>query len=272
MLSTSAEAARGHLLDLLQRVRHHRQRAERERRVRGLVHDDVVGDLVDERLALANQREIGACRSCRSSQSEHVDRAVAGADLGQPLRDRPRGRRAPLRAPRPRGSARARAAPRAWPSACSRRRGSPQPRAARPGISTCRSPSKRWSTGRRRARRSRSPPARRARPAVRQALASARRRRGLRLDIGSASPRSRAGRAARPASATASSRSSRAPELATITGSTTSGTGCSARKSATARSAGARRASRSWPRRRRCRRRRPRAARARSRAAARAPR
>ena len=44
---------RDHLLDLLARVRHHRQRAERERRVRGLVHDDVVGDLVDERLRLA---------------------------------------------------------------------------------------------------------------------------------------------------------------------------------------------------------------------------
>ena len=38
-----------HLLDLLGRMRHHRQRAERERRVRGLVHDHVVRDLVDER-------------------------------------------------------------------------------------------------------------------------------------------------------------------------------------------------------------------------------
>src|SRR5690348_17748897 len=39
----------GHLLDLVERVRHHRQRAERERRVGGLVHDHVVRDLVDER-------------------------------------------------------------------------------------------------------------------------------------------------------------------------------------------------------------------------------
>ena len=44
---------RDHLFDLLARVRHHRQRAQRERCVGGLVHDDVVGDLVDERLRLA---------------------------------------------------------------------------------------------------------------------------------------------------------------------------------------------------------------------------
>ena len=56
MLSTSAPANADHLLDLLGRVRHHRQRAERERRVRRLVHDDVVRDLVDERLALAQAR------------------------------------------------------------------------------------------------------------------------------------------------------------------------------------------------------------------------
>ena len=44
----------------------------------------------------------------------------------------------------------------------------------------------------------------------------------------------------RPTSvSTASSRSSRAPELATITGSTTSGTGCAARKSATVSTIGA---------------------------------
>ena len=45
-----------HLAHLLPRVRHHRQRAEREDRVRGLVHDDVVGDVVDERLALADRQ------------------------------------------------------------------------------------------------------------------------------------------------------------------------------------------------------------------------
>ena len=44
---------RDHLLHLFARVRHHRQRAQRQRRVRGLVHHDVVGDLVDERLRLA---------------------------------------------------------------------------------------------------------------------------------------------------------------------------------------------------------------------------
>ena len=53
MLSTSAEASADHLLDLLARMRHHRQRTEREGRVRRLVHDDVVRDLVDERLSLA---------------------------------------------------------------------------------------------------------------------------------------------------------------------------------------------------------------------------
>ena len=56
---------RRHLLDLLARVRHHRQRAERKRRVRGLVHDDVVRDLVDERLALA-QRGASPASSSRA--------------------------------------------------------------------------------------------------------------------------------------------------------------------------------------------------------------
>jgi hypothetical protein len=51
---------RRHLRDLLHCVRHHRQRAERERCVRRLVHDHVVRDLVDERLALADRGEIGA--------------------------------------------------------------------------------------------------------------------------------------------------------------------------------------------------------------------
>src|SRR5207244_13377442 len=47
----------GHLLDLLPRVRHHGQRPEGERGVGGLVHDDVVRDLVDERLALPDVSE-----------------------------------------------------------------------------------------------------------------------------------------------------------------------------------------------------------------------
>ena len=46
-----------HLLDLLACVRHHGQRAECERRVRRLVHDDVVRDLVDEGLALAQHAQ-----------------------------------------------------------------------------------------------------------------------------------------------------------------------------------------------------------------------
>ncbi len=60
MFSTSAARERDHLLDLLARVRHHGQRAERKRRVRRLVHDDVVRDLVDERLARA---QLAQCAS-----------------------------------------------------------------------------------------------------------------------------------------------------------------------------------------------------------------
>ena len=44
---------RDHLLHLLRGVRHHGQCAERESGVRGLVHHDVIGDLVDERLRRA---------------------------------------------------------------------------------------------------------------------------------------------------------------------------------------------------------------------------
>ena len=49
-----------HLAHLVLRVRHHRQRAEREDRVRRLVHHDVVRDVVDERLSLADAGEGGA--------------------------------------------------------------------------------------------------------------------------------------------------------------------------------------------------------------------
>ena len=56
MLMTSAPASADHLLDLLARVGHHRQAAERERRIRGLVHDDVVRDLVDEWALLRRRR------------------------------------------------------------------------------------------------------------------------------------------------------------------------------------------------------------------------
>ena len=53
---------RGHLGDLLGGVRHHRQRADREGGVGGLVHDHEVGDLVHERTlrAQAAQRVAGA--------------------------------------------------------------------------------------------------------------------------------------------------------------------------------------------------------------------
>ena len=52
----------GHLLDLFDGMRHDRQRADGERRVRRLVHDDVVRDLVDQRLALAEVAKRGARR------------------------------------------------------------------------------------------------------------------------------------------------------------------------------------------------------------------
>ena len=147
MFSTSADGDAGHLLDLLRRVRHHRQRAERERRVRRLVHDDVVRDLVDERPALADHAQRGAGRDGhRATHSQDVDRAVAGADLDESVRDGARGRgcRAAGRVEqglaareqrRERGRMRA-------PGAVRRRRR----RGARPGSRRAREPSKRWST------------------------------------------------------------------------------------------------------------------------------
>ena len=272
MLSTSAPASRDHLLDLLARVRHHRQRAERERRVRRLVHDDVVRDLVDERLALAHRARASRRASSRSFQVEDVDRAVAGADLGEPVRDRARGRRAPRRAPRPRATARARAARRASPSACSRRRASPRRRGARPGSRRAASPSKRWSTG-----SSPWPPVTITAGAPSSCSRSASSRRdavaaGERLAprAGSASRRSRAGRAAPTSASTASSCEqprARARDHHRVD---------DERHRMLREEVGdrldqrrARRASRSSPRRRRCRRRPRRAARARTPAAAR---
>ncbi len=146
MLSTSDDAMPRHLLDLFARVRHHRQRAERERRVRRLVHDDVVRDLVDERLLLAHraQRRSGASSSC--SHPQDVDGAVSGADLGESLRDGARRGSGSARARRRRGSRRARAARRASPSACSRLRALLRCRAARRESRCASLPSKRWST------------------------------------------------------------------------------------------------------------------------------
>ena len=135
-----------------------------------------------------------------------------------------------------RALARARAARRASPSACSRRRASPRRRAARPGSRGARSPSKRWSTGSLAvAAGDDAPPARRARAAARRARAAARP-----AEPASASASRRfgvttvaSGNSRATSVSTASSWSSRAPELATITGSTTSGTRWLSRKSAT---------------------------------------
>ena len=105
MLSTSAPASADHLLDLLGRVRHHGQRAEREGGVRRLVHDDVVGDLMHERLALAERAQRLACAHADARQVEDVDRPVALADLGETVRDGGRCARLRRRAPRPRAAA-----------------------------------------------------------------------------------------------------------------------------------------------------------------------
>ena len=80
----------------------------------------------------------------------------------------------------------------------------------------------------------------------------------------------RKGKSRETSASTASFCKSFAPELATMTGSTTSGTRCRSGNRRPPRSAAGRRASRSWPRPRRCRRKRPRAARARRSAAPRA--
>ena len=113
-----------HLAHLVLRVRHHRQRAEREDRVRGLVHDHVVGDVVDERPALADRRRASRrdrC-SCSSFQVEDVDRAVAGADLDEAVPDRGGGGaeapRAASTSGRPRASSAASVAECVQPAPC----------------------------------------------------------------------------------------------------------------------------------------------------------
>ena len=136
-------------------------------------------------------------------------------------------------------------------------------RAARPGSRRARAPSKRWSTG-----SSPWPPVTITAGAPSSCdplgeLACGSPSADERLGLGQVrrddrrereEPRRRARRPRRPAS-------SRAPELATITGSTTSGTGCSLEEVGDGLDRSrARRASRSSPRRRRCRRRPPRAA------------
>ena len=93
MFSTSADARPRHLLDLLARVRHHRQRAERERRIRRLVHDDVVRDLVDERLALAQSHAASNRRDHRAPHPQHVDGTFSSTELDETLRNGARRRR-----------------------------------------------------------------------------------------------------------------------------------------------------------------------------------
>ena len=171
-----------------------------------------------------------------------------GRRPGPRLRRSPSGRSRPrVRRPAPRpgqpppGTGPARAAQPEWPSACNRRRGWPRRRGARPGS----------RRGRRRRRGGR--PAGRPWPPVTITAGapsswsrSASRDRLKPVPAVSASASGRFGvmtvargniRATN--ASTASSRRSRAPELATITGSTTSGTGCSSTKPATVSMIGA---------------------------------
>ena len=178
MLSTSDDARPRHLLDLLACMRHHRQRAERERRVRRLVHDDVVRDLVDERLAARASR----AASLRQRSSCCVPPGRRRGLL------RNRARRAPARPRatrlrRRRARRRARLSPRASSAASVAECVQPAPCVAATscrstGISMCSAPSKRWSTGVLAVPAGDDrPQARRARAAARRARAAARRRR-----------------------------------------------------------------------------------------------
>ena len=147
MLSTSAPARPTISSTSSRRVRHHRQRAERERRVGRLVHDDVVRDLVDERPALAQPR--AAIRPAFTQLRSHVE------DVDRARRPR----RAPARPCRTASEA-ARAAPRAASSSERPRASSaasvaecvqPAPCVARDVVPLDRdldvlAPSKRWST------------------------------------------------------------------------------------------------------------------------------
>src|SRR5262249_38536780 len=136
-----------HLLDLLASVRHHRQRADGECRIGGLVHDDVVRDLVDERLRAAElaegrARRCGHCLLLRSRTSTGPSPAPISTS---PLATAVEATAAALRAASSRSSPRARRAagvaewvqpaPGVAATAC-----------RAPGISWCSEPSKRWST------------------------------------------------------------------------------------------------------------------------------
>src|SRR3954470_138902 len=223
-----------HLLDLLSRVRHHRQRTERESRVGGLVHDDVVRDLVDERLPLAQLTQRGAGGNAHLAATPRTSTgpspppisaspcatardAVAAAPRAASVSESPRARSA--------ASVAEWVQPEPCVAAASRRSN---------GIWWCSPPSKRWSAG-----SSPCPPVTSAARAPSRTSASASSAGGASEPV-SARASSRlgvttfaSGKSRRTSTSTASSSSSRAPELVTMTGSTTRGSGCSSSQSAT---------------------------------------
>src|SRR5207253_1132879 len=132
-----------HLLHFLACVGHHRQRAERERRIRGLVHDDVVRDLVNERLSLAHRAQRGTGRD------QLLTPRTSTGPSPEPISTRPcaTAREAASAAPR---AASPRLALRASSAASVAECVHPAPCVAATswrstGMSTCSRPSKRWS-------------------------------------------------------------------------------------------------------------------------------
>ena len=247
-----------------------RQRADRERRVRRLVHDDVVRDLVDQRLRsaarAASRRASRSSRPPRWKTSTGPSPAPSSASPCSTASDAvaaaARGRRA--------GPRRGRAARRASPSACSRRRASPQRRAARTGISSAlaveevvdRLPAVPPVTiaAARRARPA-APPARRAPVAAGERLAS------WRFGVTTVA----SGNSRPTSTSTASSCEELRARARDHHGIDDERHPAAPNASATVSIGRRRTASRSWPRRRRCRRRRRRSARGRTPGAAREP-
>ena len=179
-------------------------------------------------------RRVRPGRQSSPGHSQDVDRPFAGADLHEALRNRPRGggrgARAASTNEKPRASSAASVAecvhPAPWVAAPSWRSN---------GISWCALPSKRWSAG-----SSACPPVTSAAGAPSATSASAssagdapddvKARASIRFGVTTVA----SGNSRSTSVSTASSASSLAPELATITGSTTSGIGCSSSQSATA--------------------------------------
>ncbi len=261
MLSTSAPASATISSTSSARMRHHGQRAERERRVRGLVHDDVVRDLVDERLALAHRAQRRAGRDHRFSLRMSTGPSPA------PISARPcstaRDAAAAAPGPRRRGSRRARAARRASPSACSPRRASPRRRGARRGSRRARAVEEVVDGGLAVTAGDDRPPARRARAAARRARGARRVDAGQRLRLGQVRRDDRREREEPPTSAldrvVLEQLRARARDHHRVDDERHRVPPRGSRRRS--RSARGRRASRSSPRRRRCRRRPPRAAR-----------